>query len=721
MSQKSLFSKIEAAWAALAESLLLESRELPLRDAERVSRRLLEQWAFETYLCRLEVDVAAAPEPMEDESVVSPASLAEARAMVDRAFHQEHPPLEMLESIHQHLLTRRLTLDGGRPRIESSRRHRRAEGIYYTPDYVAGYLADRCLPEVTGTPLPRILDPACGCGRFLLTTATRLLRQPKTPAALRVAEAIHGIDLDAEAAAIARRILWLKLLPHLPRKAAPRQLAAILERNILCGNALTGPLWSDGPEAFEVVLGNPPYRRELGAKQLFDAIADSDFGRRYRAPRMDLWYYFLHRGLELLAPGGKLGFIVGAYWAAGAGADRLIATLRETAHVEEIFQLDRLRVFPGVIGRHMLLIVSKTPPEGVTRIRRPAVYPPADARPFLEGRSPVQTFQKTHGQLFRGGVLDLEPPADRLLACLARHPRLADLGEIRQGIAENPASVTRSASRRHAGRWRVGEGVFALAPEEVEGLDLPDFEKRLLRPYHDLCDLGRYDRAERPSRWLIYSTRDTWPQFDQFPALARHLQRFRPLLESRRETRLGVRPWWQLHWPREQRLWEHPKLIALQMGPRPAMAPATEPTYVSFSANVFLPSGEVQEPLSYFAAILNSRLLWKWFYHHAKRRGAGLEINGHVLAQAPIRRIDFHSPQEAGVCQRLSELADRMLALAILARNRREPEELRSIEIQRAAADEEIDRIVYDLYGLGPEEIAMVEASCRFSGSDALN
>lgn len=712
--QTSLLPSIESAWAALAASLLLENRELPLCDAERAARRLVEQWAFETYLRRFEIGRTTPPLPVENEPLVSPpASSAEVRALVDRAFFQQNPPPAMLESIHQHLLSRRLAHDGGRLRIKSSR-HRRAQGIYYTPDYVADYLAGRCLPVPLGTSILRIVDPACGCGRFLLSAAERLLRQPKAPSPLEVAEAIHGADLDAEAAAIARRILWLALLPHLPPASDPGQLAAILERNILCGNTLAGLLWPEATKPFDVVLGNPPYRRELGAKRLLDAIAESDFGRRYRAPRMDLWYYFLHRGLELLAPGGKLGFIVGAYWAAGTGADRLIAALRETVHVEEIFQLDRLEVFPGVSGRHMLLVVSKTPPRGATTIRLPVCAATANARPFVEGRSPVHTFQKTHEQLFRKGLLDLEPPAGRLLDCLARHPALAELGEIRQGIAENPASVTRAAVRRHPGRWRAGEGVFALTPEEVERLDLPPAEARFLRPYHDLCDLGRYDRAEGPSLRLIYSTRDTWPRLDECPVLARHLERFRPLLEARRETRLGVRRWWQLHWPREERLWQRPKLIALQMGPRPALVPAIEPTYVSFSANVFVPSEEIREPLNYFAAILNSRLLWKWFRHHAKRRGAGLEINGHVLAQAPIRRIDFQSTEDTAACDRLSALVEQMLALAGQARERPEPQILQTIEAERAAADEEIDRLVYHLYGLGPDEIAIVEAG-RFS------
>jgi adenine-specific DNA-methyltransferase len=720
LSHATLLPQIESAWRELAGGLLLENQELPLHEVERASRRLIEQWAFEMYLHRSEDRRLTVPGAVADPLLVNlPASAAGVRALVEQAFRREYPPVDMLETVHQHLLSRRLRRGRGRLAIEPSRRRRRAEGIYYTPGYVAAYIADRCLPRGAEGPLPRVLDPACGCGRFLLSAAERLLREPEAPSALEIAAALHGSDLDTEAVAVARRILWLTLLPRLPARSDPCQLAEVLERNILSGNTLTGEVWPDGTRPFDVVLGNPPYRRELGAKPLLDAIADSDLGRRHRAPRMDLWYYFLHRGLELLAPGGRLGFIVGAYWSAGTGADRLIAVLRETVHVEEIFQLDRLQVFPGISGRHMLLIISKTPPGGSTTIRLPVSGAAADARPFVEGRSPVHTFQKTHGQLFRNRLLDLEPPADRLLDRLGRHPALAELGEIRQGIAENPASVSRAADRKHPGRWRVGEGVFALTPEELAGLDLPAGEARLVRPYHDLCDLGRYDRAARPSLRLVYSTCDTWPRLGDCPVLARHLERFRPLLEARRETRLGTRPWWQLHWPRQARLWESPKLIALQMSRRPALVPASEPAYVSFSVNVFVPRADVAEPLNYFAAILNSRLLWKWFRHHAKRRGAGLEINGHVLARTPIRRIDFDSPAEAAACDSLSALVGRMLALARRARQLPDPAALRAIQAEQDAADAEIDRLVYGLYGLALEEIAMVERSCGCSENGA--
>jgi methylase of polypeptide subunit release factors len=567
-----------------------------------------------------------------------------------------------------------------------------------------------------------ILDPACGCGAFLLAACRHLLRwctEHDVPDADRlVARQIHGMDLDPEAVLAARRSLWLEMTADRsecnngnggrPRRNA-RNLADHLAENVRCGDVLTGPVPWQPAARFDAVIGNPPYRRELNSKHLLDQVAQSEFGRRYRAPRMDLWYYFLHRSLEWLKPGGGLAFIVGSYWTSARGAEKLLAALRESAHVEEIFLLDRLKVFPHVAGRHMILRLTQGAAGKPTTIKRAAATSQGNAEPYLRGTAPVVVFQKTAEQLFRDDRIDVEPPCDELLAKLARWTPLGALGRVRQGIVENPATVTRKTNQEHGGPWSPGEGVFALRPHELARLSLPEPERRLVRPYHDLCDLGRYFLAGKPSLALIYATPQTCPDIDRYPALRAHLTRFRPIMEARRETLRGARPWWQLHWPRDEQLWKSPKIISLQMARRPAFVPATAPVYVPFSTNVFVPHARTGEHLYYITALLNSRLTWKWHRHHAKRRGVGLEINGHVLARTPIRTIDFSKPTERASHDRLVALVRHMLRL-----NRRLHEASGGgrapIDERIGNVDRQIDSLVYDLYDATEPEIAMIEA-----------
>ncbi|MBN2217148.1 MAG: N-6 DNA methylase [Pirellulales bacterium] len=584
--------------------------------------------------------------------------------------------------------------NAGATRSARNKAAAKAGGIFYTPEYVARYMVARAIeslqanacPMREATP-PTILDPACGCGAFLLAAyrylrgemptggASKTARRPghKAPVVRngtrrdsvgaedwrerrrQILRRLHGIDLDAGAVLAARRALWLEAADE-PAGPLLAEETDVFFDTIRQGNALVGPALDPRAGSFDLVLGNPPYRRELGAKRLLDQIAQTEFGRRWRTPRMDLWYYFAHRAVELLREGGVLSLVVSGYWTAAGGAAKLVEQLRRETHVEEVFDLDRLPVFDGVVGRHLILRARKgRRPSAGTLVKRPPTRA-TSAEALLAGRVPAAVFKKSADELFRDGRIDLEPGAGDLLATIGRHVPLGRLGRVRQGIAENPASVTRQTVGLLAG-GRVGEGVFVLAPDEVGRLGLSDEEQSLLRPYHVAGDVGRYYLAEHASHTLIYSTDETCPDVRAFPAVERHLARFRPIMEARRETRQGRRPWWQLHWPREASLWTADKILSVQMARRPAFAVARGPVYVGFSVNVFVPDRSTREDLLYFAALLNSDVLWQWYRHHAKRRGVGLEINGRVLAATPIRRIDFSDAADRRMHDELVELA----------------------------------------------------------------
>jgi len=633
----------------------------------------------------------------------------------EAALEVQAQEVESLGAIHERLLGGRLlrTKDG-RVRVQRSSQAKRKGGVFYTPPCVTRYVVENSARQGCD---PEILDPACGCGSFLLAACRRLLagaeRRRSPDAARLAARRIHGVDVDPEAVLAARRSLWLEIASA-GANADPCGIVPTLVENVRAGDVLLDSVLEAWVGRFDAVVGNPPYRRELGSKSLLDRIAATKFGRRYRAARMDLWYYFVHRSLELLKPGGRLSFIVGSYWTSGRGAEKLIGALQGECHVEEIFLLDRLRVFPQVAGRHMIFRVRKGAGRGRTTVKRVSEAEENIERVF-SGDAAVTVFEKNAGQLFRRGRIDVEPPCEKLLGKLARWPPLGSMGKVRQGIAENPAAVTRKTNERHGDLWRVGEGVFVLTPEELAGLGLSDEEMEPVRPYHDLCDLGRYFLARSPSRAIIYSTPDTWPTVDRYPGLHAHLARFQTIMEARRETRLGVRPWWQLHWPRQESLWQSAKIVSVQMARRPAFVPAEVPVYVSFSANVFVPAPEVREHLNYVTALLNSRLMWKWYDHHAKRRGVGLEINGHVLAETPIRRIDFSDPTEKARHDRLVRLVDRMVGLQRELREAAEGDH-RKIERRIAKSDREVDLVVYGLYGVSEADIASVEAATGTRG-----
>ena len=93
---------------------------------------------------------------------------------------------------------------------------------------------------------------------------------------------------------------------------------------------------------FDVVVGNPPYVRQevLGPFKPYLA-------QRYATWHgvADLYVYFYERGLELLAPGGKLSYIVTNKWLRAGYGEPLRRFFTERAEVEEILDFGHAPIF----------------------------------------------------------------------------------------------------------------------------------------------------------------------------------------------------------------------------------------------------------------------------------------------------------------------------------------------------------------------------------------
>ena len=105
----------------------------------------------------------------------------------------------------------------------------------------------------------------------------------------------------------------------------------------------------------------------------------------------------------------------------------------------------------------------------------------------------------------------------------------------------------------------LGAGVFALSAPELEALHVPQGERGLLRPYHDLKDIGR-NWLGNPSLTLIYSSTYTCPDINANPTHRRHLEQYKDIMLQRRETLKGANEWWHLHRPRDENIWRSPKV-----------------------------------------------------------------------------------------------------------------------------------------------------------------
>jgi hypothetical protein len=90
-----------------------------------------------------------------------------------------------------------------------------------------------------------------------------------------------------------------------------------------------------------------------------------------------------------------------------------------------------------------------------------------------------------------------------------------------------------------------------------------------------------------------------------------------------------------------------------------------------------------------------------------------LRFFGQYLEGFPVRTIDFTSPADVARHDRMVALVERMLDLHKKLASEGAPHVRTVLQRQIDATDKQIDALVYELYGLTDEEIAVVEGAGR--------
>ena len=251
---------------------------------------------------------------------------------------------------------------------------RRGLGQYMTPKPIAGYIlrAAGFRGEEEGVLNQTLCDPACGSGVFLVEavrTFLRAMRRRGVPVAdwyPTVRSHFTGIDVDPIACLYARFNLSLLLAPALlgwmsahpgcfpdPLLIHQRDTLESLAQELGRIPRIQDTALSFAG-AFDFVVGNPPYRK-LGrmSSELRQAFAASIYGHP------NAYGIFLHAGIEMLRPGGRLGFIVPRSMLSGLYFQNLRRLIEEETWLEEISIFSDRKVFSQVLQGTMILVFRK--------------------------------------------------------------------------------------------------------------------------------------------------------------------------------------------------------------------------------------------------------------------------------------------------------------------------------------------------------------------------
>jgi hypothetical protein len=217
---------------------------------------------------------------------------------------------------------------------------------------LSGYTTDRPLHRL------RLLEPAFGGGDFLLLAVERLLSawrrdggSTKT-AQSDLRDTIRAVELHRESVESVRMRL-LAMLESAGIKAEDAE--ALCHSWLICDDFLLTAL----PGEFDVVVGNPPYVRQ----ERIPAALLAEYRQRYRTlfDRADLYVPFYERALDLLAPGGRLGFICANRWVKNRYGGPLRAKISDGFALLHYIDMENVDAFHAEVIAYPAITVIERP------------------------------------------------------------------------------------------------------------------------------------------------------------------------------------------------------------------------------------------------------------------------------------------------------------------------------------------------------------------------
>jgi hypothetical protein len=602
----------------------------------------------------------------------------------------------------------------------------------------------------------RLLDPACGSGSFLIRAFERVCEhwQERLTADLPkdkseraawqkkhrplcwvdaetgdvhltvdlkrkiLTQNIYGVDLDASAVEVTQLSLYLKMLENENRTTLERErelfadtvaLLPPLQDNIKCGNSLIASDFSMIPEdlvrvhafdwpvqfasiiksgGFDAVVGNPPYVRIQGFPD--DQVAYLVSHYLSATGNYDIYVNFVERGFSLLSNTGRLGMILPNKFFRTDYGIGLRSLLSERRAVDAIVDFGAEQVFEATTYT-CLLFLSRN---GGAKFKFSVSL--ADAKVL-------------------GGLLFEQRPSDSLtndawIFANAEQSRLLEkLQSASVRLLDLPAEMSRGSSSGD-------DDVFVVA---ANGHGL---EKGILRSPLFASDFGRYWFTPQ-DKWRIvfpYVAENVGFRLmkgselqKQFPKTFAHLHENMARLKERKQ----FTEWFGYSAPRNLELHDRAQIAIplLADGGLFALIPKSSRGSMCPMASggfTLTLGAECAFKPEFVLGILNSKLSF-WFLRQISNifRGGWITCTKQYFGELPIIRLDLKKSSEKSSHDKLVGLVDKMLILMPKLRAATSESEKATLQNAVTATDRQIDQLVYELYQLTPEEIALVEGA----------
>ena len=669
-------------------------------------------------------------------------------------------PIHILGSIYERFLGKVIVSTDKRARVEEKPEVRKAGGVYYTPEYIVRYIVKNTVGKLIEGRTPsqisemRFADIACGSGSFLLGVYDYLLRYHskyfnENPGKAKIAKRnrtdradcvqredglhltlekkreillknIYGVDIDAQAVEVAQLSLYLKLLQD-ETPASARQyyldfeqqaLLPTLGKNIVCGNSLIGTDILSGqlfepteerklnpmnfedafPEVmkhggFDALVGNPPW----GA--LFTEI-ELDYHRQHNQEiivrMIDSFMYFVYQASKRLVKNGGLGMILPDVILYQSDNELLRRYLLKNSRLDYVLNLGD--VFHKVTRPASVIICRLGESANRTvNVLDVSGIPKEEKAQVICDQSRFATLDQNELMEIPGAAFVTKAMTEYVIwnkLVETPHIKLTELMD-EDGIQRGVSPDLKEAF--------IVDGKTVLEWK----LENECLRKVLTGGKH----VKRY-YIGRPDLWLIYTTRDT--NTKALPNIRAFIDQFASQITCK-EVKQNKHSIYALHRARDERIFtKEKKFLGVITEDEIIIAPDDSRSFASDGLYLFGVKEDVAG--NYVMGVLNSHLFVFIYRLLALESGRVLaQVKPTLLAQLPIRKIDFSKPTDKTRHDRIVQLVEQMLEAKKFLATAQTDKDKTYFENKCASLDRQIDALVYELYGLTAEEIKIVE------------
>lgn len=633
---------------------------------------------------------------------------------------------DILGQVYEQFLGKVIRLTGGgRAKVEEKPEVRKAGGVYYTPTYIVDYIVKNTVgqlvegksPKQIGgkTPL-RVLDPACGSGSFLLGAYQFLLdwhlnwyiaNDPDQWASRRNApiynapaidptapnwkltsaerkriltDHIFGVDIDPQAVEVTKLSLLLKVLEGEDQQSLARQLTFAgfgervlpdLNHNIKCGNSLIGP---------DYYASNPTQLGLLGDEEEFYRVNAFDWQAEFK---------------EIMQTGGFDAVI-------GNPPYGMVANEESKNYFENSFETTegRFDAFELFIEKGLHLAKENHPLGFIVPSPLLSNLYARKLRTYLLKNCSIQEITNFGMDVFT------DPTIHTCIVIIAPGKQKQNVVKVRMqvnSIQELGLPYSYEIAQNELGNSENTTFDVFIDPntkkivDKINSLGIPIGEVYHIRQ----CIKTGNDKIYVKSSDVQLT--DPWKPTLQGRSIERYSTRDRNLY-------LKYGPWLARNW-KNKTFYETPKIVVRETGRRITATLDLEFRYVLSSLYALYPIADETPELRYILGILNSNLATFFMSVIALQltKGAFTKIRTNQLARLPIRTINFNNPADKARHDQIVALVETMLALHQQQAAATLPQQKTMLKRQIEATDQQIDKLVYELYGLLPEEIAIVE------------